>query len=380
MPSTRIALLVSTVCRQFFLFERSNIEILKAQGCEVHCAADFSEHDSRLDSLGVVQHHVSFDRSPFSSKNIGALLGLKKLIKALQPDLIHCHSPMGGVVSRLASWSERNRKPVLYTAHGFHFFKGAPLLNWLIYFPVEVILSRTTDCIITINEEDYRRAKSFGTCKVVYVPGVGIDISGLRRTECKSDARRSIGVRDGQFVVLMVGEFIKRKNHRLALDAFANAFQDDWLLLFCGKGVLQDELQRHANELGIGSQVRFLGYRGDINRVMAASDVYIFPSHQEGLPVSVMEAMAMGLPVICSRIRGNIELIDDSRGGFLVEADDVQGFSRALSQLANSCQLRQSMGSYNQEKAADYDVSKVEASMEALYRSYLGGGAGGVMS
>lgn len=359
-------LIVSTVSRQFFLFERVNIEVLNSLGYEVHAAANFSDASERLDDLEIVRHHFDIERSPFSLKNLEAYKQLKKIIKNGNFDAIHCHSPMGGVLTRIAAKFVEGG-PVIYTAHGFHFYKGAPLLNWLIYFPVEKILSYFTHTLITINEEDYSRAKKFNAEKVMYVPGIGIDTtkySNLNINRVKK--RNEIGIGDDKVVLLSIGEMIKRKNHETALRAISKLEAQNVIYIICGTGELENYLKDLAKTLGIEDKVLFLGYRNDIAEICLSADVFIFPSYQEGLPVSVMEAMSAGLPVICSSIRGNTDLIKDG-GGYLLEPDNIEGFTTKMEKLINSTKLRKNMGDTNLRIVKKYDKKIIISEMSKLY-------------
>ncbi|MDP9739954.1 UNVERIFIED_ORG: glycosyltransferase involved in cell wall biosynthesis [Bacillus sp. B2I3] len=359
-------LIVSTVSRQFYLFEQGNIEVLKSLGYEVHGAANFSDENERLNSLDIIKHHIDIQRSPFSLKNIKAYKQLKKLMKSEDFDAVHCHSPMGGVLARIASNSE-GISSLLYTAHGFHFYKGAPLVNWLIYYPVEKFLSKYTDVLITINQEDYERAKNFKAKKVKYVPGIGIDINKFNNNTDKIKKREELGISNETVVLLSVGEMIKRKNHETALKALAKIDNQNFMYLLCGQGELKSHLQELVKKLELEEKVRFLGFRNDIPELCAASDVFIFPSYQEGLPVSVMEAMSAGMTIICSSIRGNTDLIENELGGYLLAPEDVDGFANSILKVINDSELRELMGVNNVKNVRPFDKNKVKEVMKKVY-------------
>ncbi len=249
---------------------------------------------------------------------------MSSLLQKRHFDIVHCNTPIGGVLGRICA--HKAQVPcIIYQAHGFHFWKGAPLKNWLLYYPVEKRLARKTDVLITINTEDYNLAKKcFKPGKVEYVPGVGIDlqkfsiINGDRKSK-----RAELGLAESDFVLLSVGELIPRKNHVVVLEALAELKKQNRLehiqYLICGRGEIENELKKKAEELGLSDRTHFLGFRMDVNEICMASDLFVFPSSQEGLPVALMEAMACGLPVICSNIRGNTDLIEDGINGKLVE-------------------------------------------------------------
>lgn len=364
-------LIVSTVSRQFYLFEQGNIEVLKSLGYEIHAAANYSDANERLDTLDIIRHHFDIERSPFSLNNIKAYRQLIKLMKLESFDVVHCHSPMGGVLARLAVKAV-GISSVMYTAHGFHFYKGAPLINWLLYYPVEKYLSKYTDVLITINKEDYQRAQKFKAKKVVYVPGIGVDTNKFIRVSSNREKKREqLGIPKDTVVLLSIGEMIKRKNHETALRALAKIESQNFLYLICGRGQLEDYLKNLSKNLGIEEKVRFLGYRNDIPEICAASDVLLFPSYQEGLPVSVMEAMSVGLPIICSDIRGNTDLIEDGKGGYLVNPNDIDGFAKFIKKLIEDNDMRKIMGKRNLEKIKLFDKDVVKKRMKGLYSGLL---------
>lgn len=360
-------LIVSTVSRQFYLFEQGNIEVLQSLGYEVHGAANFEDANERLDALDIIRHPFDIQRSPFSLKNIKAYKQLKEIMKSQDFDAVHCHSPMGGVLARLAAKSI-GLSPVVYTAHGFHFYDGAPRLNWLIYYNVEKYLSKFTDTIVTINKEDYARAKTFKSKNVISVPGIGVDSSKFDNVKVdKIKKREELEIPQGAVVLLSIGEMIKRKNHEIALKALAQLKNRNYVFLVCGRGELENHLKDLAQKLGIGDKVRFLGFRNDIPEICIASDIFVFPSYQEGLPVSVMEAMSAGLPIIASRIRGNTDLIQNGNGGYLNEPDDFWGIAKSIDKVIENEKLRAEMGIRNKSEVKKYDKQVVKERMRELY-------------
>jgi len=361
-------LIVSTVSRQFYLFEQGNIEVLKSLGYEIHGAANFDDANERLDALDIIRHPFDIQRSPFSLKNIKAYKQLKKIMKSEKFDVVHCHSPMGGVLARLAARAV-GIKTVIYTAHGFHFYDGAPLLNWLIYYNVEKYLSKLTDVLITLNEEDYCRAKNFYARKVVKIPGVGIDLNRFKDLKINRNKKREqLGITDGTVALLSIGEMIKRKNHETILKALAELKNENYVFLLCGRGKLLNYLKKLSCDLGISNKVKFLGFRNDIPEICIASDIFIFSSYREGLPVSVMEAMAAGLPIIASRVRGNIDLIQNGEGGFLHNPKDIIGIARSIDKLIENRELRINMGQRNKEEIKKYELQIIKNLMKDIYK------------
>jgi glycosyltransferase involved in cell wall biosynthesis len=350
------------------LFEQGNIEVLKSLGYEVHCAANFEDANERLNTLDIVRHHFDIQRSPFSLKNIMAYKQLKKIMKSENFDAVHCHSPMGGVLARIVAKSI-GLTPVVYTAHGFHFYDGAPWRNWLIYYNVEKLLSKYTDTIVTINEEDYERAKTFKAKNILAVPGIGVDSSKFDNVKVDRDKKRKdLNIPEGTLVLLTIGEMIERKNHETVIRALAQLKNDNYILLICGRGELQSHLKRLAVNLKIDDKVRFLGFRNDIPEICIASDIFVFPSYQEGLPVSVMEAMAAGLPIIGSKIRGNTDLIQNGNGGFLHKPADYRGIANSIDKVIGNERLRAEMGIRNKEEVKKCDKQVVKERMKNLYQ------------
>ena len=362
-------LIVSTVSRQFYLFEQANIEVLKSLGFEVHAAANYEDANERINDLDIIKHHFDIQRSPYSYKNIKAYKQLKKIIEAHNFNAIHCHSPMGGVLARLAAKS-LGISPVIYTAHGFHFYKGAPIINWLLYYPVEKWLSRYTDALITINQEDYHRAKKLLPSSV-FRSRNGVDPARFKPRNFDRNRKSGTRNRENTVALLSIGEMIKRKNHESVLRAISKLKNENFICLICGKGELEEQLKKLSRDLKISQKIRFLGYRNDIPEVCLASDIFIFPSYQEGLPVAVMEAMSAGLPVVCSAIRGNVDLIKDGVGGFVHNPNDIDGFAKSIEQLIFDSELRKRMGRNNKEVVKQYDKHVVKEIMNELYTMVL---------
>ncbi len=313
------------------VFHLSYLKWFKEQGYEVHVAAknDFINEPCIIPNCDKY-YDIEFARFPFSKINIKAYEQLKKIINENNYEIIHCHTPVAGVLTRLAARNCKNTT-VIYTAHGFHFFKGAPLINWLIYYPVERFCARFTDKLITINKEDYERAKTFNlrnNGKVYYVPGVGINLDKIQNIKVNIQQKKNeFGILENIPVLLSVGELIKRKNHETVLKALERIKEKDFVYLICGRGALMKYLQNLTKQLGLESKVKFLGFRKDIAEICKMADIFIFPSYQEGLPVALMEAMACDLPVIASNVRGNRDLIDKEN---LFEPDDIEVLSKLL--------------------------------------------------
>ena len=370
-------LFVATVVRLHLnLFHLPYLRWFHDQGWQVDVAANNDFENPADCVIPFCDNHyvLPFERSPFKKGNLEAYRQLKALLDREHYDIIHCHTPMGGVIARLAAGSTRNKgTKVLYTAHGFHFYDGAPMLNWLLYYPVERLLSHRTDLLLTINGEDHRRAKTFHAKRTEMVNGVGIDLS--RFTEAtpqqKADVRRELGLKEGDTFAFTAGNLDPGKNHKTLLHAMKLLDDPSFHLVLAGNGPLYSDLQDLARELGIQDQLHLLGFRRDVYRLCSAADLFLFSSRREGLSVSMMEAMACGLPIVASRVRGNTDLIDDGLGGFLVESDDASGFAGGIRKLLAEPGIREQMKQYNLQKIQRYSIEAVTAQMAELYRSFM---------
>lgn len=367
------ALIITTVSGFVPQFEMSNVRILQEMGYEVHYASNFKnphygEDNSRLEGTGIVCHQVDFVRSPFRLiKNVKAYRQLKRLMRNMEVQLVHCHTPMGGVLGRLAAKRYRGKgMKVFYTAHGFHFYHKAPMRNWLCYYPVEWVLSRYTDVLITINEEDSVRARKFplpsNGC-VEKVNGVGIDVASYRNIKVNLETKRQeIGIGKEDYLIVSVGELTKRKNHKVVIQALAlmkaECIEKKIRYFICGEGPKRSYLSKLIKKYGLEDIVFLPGYRTDVKEILAVSDCFVFPSRQEGLPVALMEALAVGLPCICSDVRGNRDLVVGRKA---VSAKDY------AEQISEMLKVRYAASS----KIERYELQLVQQKMRDIYARSL---------
>lgn len=383
------AIVVCTVAC-FLGFEINDIKILESLGYTIYVATNFDTYEYMHDTLreaGVSDRHqlqVDFTRSPFTAKVPESYFELMKILNKGHFLLMHCHTPVGGVIGRMAAKkynSAQERKgeepmKVIYTAHGFHFYYGAPKKNWLLYYPVEKALSKYTDVLITINKEDYHRAKKdFHARKTVYVPGVGVDTRRFESVSASIDSsvkREELGIEKNVILLLSIGELNVNKNHRAVIEALGKLQRtgkiDDTHIVYmiAGTGEKKSELGKLA--LAENVDVRFLGYRNDVSELLTAADLYILPSIREGLNVSLMEAMASGTPCLASDIRGNVDLIDPGKGGVLFNPTDVNSVMESIASEIETRDKWQQQGLYNQKKIRGFDLSVVETDYEKLIR------------
>lgn len=375
------ALMVASVASMIDQFNRENISLLQTMGYEVDVACNFEvgntsseervkrfRQELQKQEVGTFQLPIPRKILAFSDM-IQAYKQLKKMVEEKQYTLVHCHSPIGSVIARLACRKQRKKGlKLIYTAHGFHFFTGAPKKNWLIFYPIEKLFARYTDILITICSEDYQRARKKKLGKnIVYSPGVGIDVDKVKKIDKKADKRQMLGIREEDILVLSVGELNQNKNHETILRALKQLNRTDVHYVICGQGDKKEELERMAKQFGMEERLHLLGFRTDALEWMKVADLFAFPSYREGLPVSLMEAMAAGLPVVCSKIRGNVDLIKDGEGGYMCEPMDVASFAENLSRLIKDAEQRKCMGEKNQITVQQFDKSKVSEVMKKVY-------------
>ncbi len=400
-------LLLASVASMIDQFHMPGISLLLEMGLEVHVACNFKEGNTcdkkrleklkeRLTTMQARWHQWDCPRDlrlfalqnlavPSAASCARAYRQLLKWFRQYSYAWIHCQSPVGGVLARLAA--KRCGIRVMYTAHGFHFYQGAPLKNWLLYYPVEKLLAYWTDMLITVNQEDYCFAKRNLRAGNVYsIPGVGIAVERFQRQpmdgqlafgketcpECCGtdhffDCRRKYRIPQDSFLLLSVGELSRRKNHQAVIEALSKLSRKDIYYIICGQGALKEKLVKQAKELGVEKRVRFVGYQEDTVPFYHAADLFVFPSLQEGMPVALMEAMAAGLACVVSDIRGNRELIDTG-GGIRFSIKKKEQLCTALEAMLSNHEFRSLCGRRNQNKIKSYGQQVVQERMRELYR------------
>lgn len=368
-------LYVTTISNTVNAFLVPHIKMLIEEGHQVDVACNIvQEVDPQLEELGCKVHQVPFQRKPISKMNFLSYKILKSIINTGNYDLVHTHTPNASVITRLVCKGLDSVK-VIYTAHGFHFFKGAPIKNWLIYYPIEKWLSRYTDMLITINKEDFEVSKKhFSANRIKYVPGVGINTQRFKPVtkEEKELLRAQFRFSSTELIIIYVGELSYRKNQNLLIDAVDQLKDKEKLrVLLVGTGSCENELKNKVNEKKLGEIFEFLGFRKDVDKLMALSDIVISTSRQEGLPVNILEGMASLLPLIVSNCRGNRDLVEHKRNGLVVDINDAKGFSEAIELLRNNPDFRSELARNNENMIVNYDVKKIEMVMKDIYNSLL---------
>lgn len=366
------AVIVTNRVKRYVNGFKSMIEPLMELGYEVVWAADFTQFKEDLSVIPCKIHQTNFRSNPFDPNNLKAYSQLLELLKQKPVDLIHCNTPIGGLIGRLCAKHAKVKK-ILYTAHGFHFYKGAPVINQTLFKWGEKWLARSTDILLTINQEDFTSAQSFkfrNDGKLVLIHGAGVN-TGYTSTSNREKIRKEIGIPSSATMVFSAGELNKNKNNQVIIEALAKINSPDIYYVLCGEGKLRKELEELSKKLGVSDKVKFLGFRTDVLDILSASDIFAMPSYREGLPRSLMEAMDAGLPCIVSNIRGNADLIEEGKGGFLLSPQDILGYAKAIEKLAIDSVSRSTFGEVNQEKVKAFDFNNVKSEIKTIYKSIM---------
>lgn len=363
-------LYVATVDVHIRTFHLPYLKLLHDNGYEVHVATNGNEQFPNCD----VKHQICIERSPFKLNNIKAIKQLKKIIKEEKFEIIHCHTPMGAVVTRLAARSARKKygTKVIYTAHGFHFYKGAPKINWILFYPIEKYLAKYTDTIITINKEDYNLATNKFNKKchdIQYIPGVGIDIEKFQKCISNSKVKtlkKSLGLSDDDYVLMCIARLDKNKNQLFLINVMNDLVKKNKKihLLLVGQDELNGFYQRIVKKKNLDKNIHFLGRREDVPDLLKISNIVVSSSLREGLPVNVIEAFASGKPVVALSCRGMHDLIINNENGFIVSNENEMR-EKILEIKNNSWNFK--IIKNNLDKANNYSISKIVCAINCIY-------------
>lgn len=376
------ALIYTSLASQILLFNRHNIKILKDLGYQIEVACNFDDRSSISDEqivllkqylkdMNIKYYHLPIPRDPYDLKNIFKAYKMsRKLFSENNYELVHCHSPVGGFICRLAARKVDTK--VIYTAHGFHFFKGAPKRNWLLFWAAEKIASYYTDVLITINKEDYNNAaRSLNAKTIEYIPGIGIDLDKFSPASFdeKMSLRKQYGFDANDFILFFAGELNDNKNQIMLIktvDILTSKIPDVKLIL-AGVGPNRNKYEEIIKEKKLNKNIYLLGYRNDIKELNQISDVGVSSSYREGLPVNVMEAMATGLPVVLTNCRGNRDLAVNHVNGFIVPIDDVKAMFDAIYAIYKDSEMRAQFGEASLQIIQDYSIEKINKLMRHIY-------------
>lgn len=375
MEQNKKVLFVASLSTHLKAFHTPYFKWFKQHGYKVH-AVSKNNIEGNLEGCDV---HIDlpFERRPFSFKNFKIYQQLKKIIEEGEYDIIHCHTPVASVLTRLASRHIRKKRntKVIYTAHGFHFFKNGPKAGWLVFLPLEKFLSRYTDVLITINDEDYEAANKFHfkAGQIFKVPGVGVEESRIiiSNQETRSRLRSQYNLSPKDFIIIYAAEFSHRKNHRMIIEALPKIIEKvpNVKFLFAGRGPLLVSMKNIAKELTVDKHILFLGYRTDVPKLVALSDVGISTSLQEGLPINIVEDMLAGLPVIATPCRGNSELIKNNLNGFLVH--NSSELIEAINILSKNPQKREKFGLESMQIVKKYSIENALEAHANIYEQFI---------
>lgn len=359
-------LVVTTISETINAFIIPHINRLLSLGHQVEIATkiDSPINEEKL-SKEVKVFNIPFDRNPISKKNYHAYRHISNLVDENDYDFIHTHTPVASTIVRLLK--KKKRPPIIYTAHGFHFYEGAPKINWILYYFLEKILSRRTNVLITINEEDFKRAKNKFFAKETYlINGIGINLESNFEIQYSSKKKKKeLGIPEKSKIMLSVGELNRNKNHEAVIRSLKE-IENNVVYVVCGKGPLDEYLDNLTCDLGLENKVFFLGYRTDILEIMSISDLFVFPSLREGLPVSLLEAMSMGLPIVATDIRGNKDIVKNNINGYLV-SNNAHEIKDKSDLILNDVNLANKFKVNNINDVANYSLKSVLQQMDQIY-------------
>lgn len=371
------ALIITTISGFLPQFEMNDVKILQEYGYEIHYASNFRHpvycfDREELKKSGIILHQVDIVKSPYAlADNCKALRQIRQIIDSEKIDLVHCHNPVSAVVGRLAAGIAKEKPYVIYTAHGFHFYKGAPLKNWLLYYTTERLLAHGTDLIITINKEDYDRARRFRIKKngnVERIHGVGVDMERFKpRKELRAAKRRELGIPDDAFHIVTAAELNANKNQKIIIEAIAELGKNDIYYSICGKGDNAENLENLIQEHHLEGQVRLLGYRTDMEEILQTADCFAFPSIREGFGIAAVEALATDVPLIVADNRGTREYTHDGYNGLVCEPGNIIAFVKAIEMLYSDEEYRKGLAKHCRKIAQRFGIVETGQVMRSIY-------------
>lgn len=369
-------LITASVQSHIAQFHNQLIDLLIKSGAEVYAAA----RDNLFEKDGIEIHsgvkeifNIEFDRSPLSFKNIKAYKKIKNLINNTNFDIVHCNTPVVGILTRLASRRKfkKGKMKVFYTAHGFHFYKGAPILNWILYYSIEKILSRYTSKLITISDEDYNTAlsKRFN-CEIYRINGVGVDDEKFTIPEVSEikSIREKNNFDIDDYIITCIGELNKNKNQIVLIETMRILIKDigNIKVLLIGNGPLKSTYKDKIHEYNLENNVILTGYRSDIQELIKISDLGLSLSKREGLGLNVIETLLAGKPFIGSKNRGHIEILSNVDGCIVLENNTVSDLINSIKKV-HSMQYEEKLSKYLRRSVEKYTLNYVKQQLKEIY-------------
>lgn len=360
-------LMVTTIQNTIEAFLIPHIKMLEKNGYEVWIATNICK-DIPEELKQNKWISISFSRNPFSKNSFKAINEMRDLMRKNKFEVVHFHTPVAAFLGRYAAMKEK-QKNIIYTAHGFHFFKGAPVQNWLIYYPMEKLAMNWTDKIITINEEDFQRAQKMARkdTKIYKINGVGLDLESYRNGDAEK-IKNELNISKDEYIISMIGELNKNKNQIQLLKAvfiLKEKGVKNIRILLVGVGKQEAILKEVAKKNDL--KIEFLGFRKDIKDIIAASNLVCSMSYREGLPRNIMEGMAQGKPFIVTDIRGNRDIIKNEKNGFVVAVNDYQNTAKKIEELMINKEKKSKIAENNFIDVNKFSIEKIIKDMEKIY-------------
>lgn len=375
-------LVLSNTASMISQFNMPNLQIMKSLGYETEIACNFEEGNTctteivnqlkhTLDEMDISFHQIDFKRGKSSILNhLIALRQVKRLIRKRKYDVIFCQSTIAGIAGRI--YGKRHHCKVIYIAHGFQFYEGASKMRWAVFYGLEKFLSRKTDTLILTNKDDYQLAKkNFGAFDTRFVPGVGVDIASYVSEENfdRNEERKKWKIAPDDYVIFSAGELSERKNHRIVMEIVRDMDNPKIKYLICGIGPLEDEYKQLIKEWNMEDYIILLGYQKDLRSIYGISDLFVLPSHNEGLPVCLLMAIASKVVSVCSDIRGNHELVRDKR--YLFPPTDKTAIRECIVHAMNHQEENKSVAENNYTNLKKYGSSHVNRLMRQIFIRYI---------
>ena len=361
-------------------FNQANIAALQSLGLQVELCANFENGNGpeihnqsfveECEIRGIKTRSIPFARHSLTG-SLKCLSQLKELLSREQYDLVHTHTETGGLLLKLA-YSEKGKSKFIFTPHGMSFWKGSSLKSQLVYRPLERWICSAMDMNLGMNMEEVENLEQWNKRTAHYVHGVGLNVARMQNpSRSREQMREEFGLAESDKFIASIGELDDNKNHITVIKALAILGRKDFKYVVCGVGPNKDMLLAEAECTGLKENVILAGYRSDIPDVLNAADIFVFPSFHEGMPVSALEAMACSLPVVCSAIRGNVDVVKDGDNGYLFKPSDVDTLSRQIALLMDNEALRQQMGAKNKEIVREFSLEAVTEELKAIYSKVL---------